>query len=267
MKSNIRVNNFNEIIRLGATLGNFCFRGHQKIVEDSPLTPKVFRNYNDFFEPYFIHEFIRYGHSYTNDFPVDNIRILFLMQHYGLPTRLLDWTENILVALFFTLNELEFDNSDGELWILNPEFLNSLTVKDFDYDNAVNYIVNEPFLNSNSKIVKDNNDKKIENPIAIWPNHFDKRMIAQQSLFTIHNANSSKIIDLISSNENIERVIIPKEMKTVFRRTLYEIGISERILFPDLEGLARDIYKHRSYGATDKMFGVSIKSVIDSDNK
>jgi hypothetical protein len=127
-------------------------------------------------------------------------------------------------------------------------------------------LINEPFLDSKPNTVKDSNEKKIENPLAIWPHHFDKRMIAQKSLFTIHNSKTNKIIDVVLNNENIERVIIPKKKKTIFRRTLYEIGISDRILFPDLDGLAKDIYKHRSYGMTDKMFGISIKSILKNDN-
>lgn len=48
----------------------------------------------------------------------DNASWLFLMQHYGLPTRLLDWSESILVATFFACSER--DGEDGDVWGLHP---------------------------------------------------------------------------------------------------------------------------------------------------
>lgn len=49
---------------------------------------------------------------------------LCLMQHYGAPTRLLDWSESVLVGLYFTVWERKFDNQDGQLFVLNSRLLN-----------------------------------------------------------------------------------------------------------------------------------------------
>ena len=49
---------------------------------------------------------------------------LFLMQHYNLPTRLLDWTESPLIALFFATENPSADDKDAEVWAIAPTKLN-----------------------------------------------------------------------------------------------------------------------------------------------
>ena len=54
----------------------------------------------------------------------DRASWLTLMQHYGLPTRLLDWSESPLVALYFALSSDEDAKADAAVWVLNPMKLN-----------------------------------------------------------------------------------------------------------------------------------------------
>src|SRR5690606_36926394 len=59
--------------------------------------------------------------------PRDDWEWLFLMQHYGVPTRLLDWTDSPLVALFFAVYNVDRDDRDASLWVLLPAALNRQT--------------------------------------------------------------------------------------------------------------------------------------------
>ena len=99
------------------------FRGHG----DSkwPLLPGIARkNYNPFIEGRLYYRFVSLGGHLIPD-GVSSWDNLFLMQHHGLPTRLLDWTENFAVALYFAVQECE---SEASIWILDPYELNRLSI-------------------------------------------------------------------------------------------------------------------------------------------
>jgi hypothetical protein len=114
-----------DAIRVGTDLRHCWFRGHPKVFGE--LLPGVQR------EPYSSarpeiefwagQRFRLRAPSFSADLPRwdDYVSWLLLMQHYGVPTRLLDWTENILVGLYFAL---ESPNDDGELWCMNHSELN-----------------------------------------------------------------------------------------------------------------------------------------------
>lgn len=118
-------------VELGITLSRSWFRGHSKVHDE--LTPSIFRKKYEneiyrFFRPEVeisvIESFKRQAPALKSNLPKneDHISWLFLMQHYGAPTRLLDWTKSVLVGLYFAVNN--YHSEDGELWALYPEALN-----------------------------------------------------------------------------------------------------------------------------------------------
>ena len=258
MTATYKIKDFDTIIKIGTTFGQNWFRGHSKIYNE--LTPGIYRQrYNNRFyegfrpdvEQEFAEEFKRKAPSIVSNLPDVNNHLewLFLMQHHGVPTRLLDWSENILVATFFAV--CDDVKSDAELWSMLPWKLNNTLgfwgLPVIDKSPELNFLASEIF-HSNAEILRqDLNLKTIPNsPLAFLPPLKHPRMTSQQSAFTIHpkGENTKTIIETINDEKFLTRYIIPKGLKTRFRRKLSALGIDYKSIFPDLEGLAKTIVEN-----------------------
>ncbi len=166
--------------------------------------------------------------------PDDYFGWLFLAQHYGLPTRLLDWTENPLVALYFAVLEQE-ETRDGCIWALWPRQLNAIVGARFAsiqiQDPRVIELVKPAFvLGSESGQVI----------VAIDGREIDLRMLVQIGRFTLHSYHAA-IECLPNSASWLRRYIVPKEHKRKVRYQLAAMGIKRSNLFPDLTNLAAEL--------------------------
>jgi FRG domain len=173
--------------------------------------------------------------------PTDYFGWLFLGQHYGLPTRLLDWSESPLVALFFAVTE-DYEDHDGCVWALWPGGLNNYFDASFDLvqirDTKVVDIAECAFVPGKQC------DQVI---IAIDGREIDLRMFVQMGRFTLH-ANGTPIETLLGSAKWLRKYIVPKEAKTKIRNQLAAFGIRRWNLFPDLSNLAADLRERRFGG-------------------
>lgn len=163
---------------------------------------------------------------------------LFLMQHYRLPTRLLDWSESPLVAMFFAIEDRNYDNFDGVLWALHPGRLNHNQCGEylcFDGDDShVAQLFQEAF--------NPPTDKPAENVLCVLTDQIDPRPMLQQSVCTIHGA-SVPLNKLPESEDFLIRIRIPKDRKENFRLIFDLLRVSRETLFPDLENLASALSK------------------------
>ena len=172
----------------------------------------------------------RYSNCPSNeDFPA----WLFLMQHHGLPTRLLDWTTSPLVAAFFAASREE-EEKDGVVWALNPHRLNSETVGTNDVLNP--YDINPVFFASAFRA----NLPSASAFLAIQPYEDSPRIMSQHSVFTIQDRPDPLNImpDLADA---LLKFRVPGSEKKKLRNDLYSLGVKESVLFPDLDHLANEI--------------------------
>ena len=127
---------------------NLWWRGQPK--NNLSLKTKIHRNLN-LSDPYrefnIINEFVRLAPTRYSSWPKERCNQLFLMQHYGLSTRLLDWSLNFLIALYFAVNKEP--GEPASLWALNPIKLNR---KQFPNSNKAIFLYNsfevEEIINS-----------------------------------------------------------------------------------------------------------------------
>lgn len=185
-----------------------------------PLIPKVARDWHQSLNALVVSEramldqFKVRGMPYLASRPANDWEWLALGQHYGLPTRLLDWTRNPLVALYFAC------------------------VADFDKDGAVYFAgrLNEVDLRTHT------DPFEIRNTRAWHPLQIDQRMFLQQGLFTISPN------PLVPMTEDVRfMAVIKSGAKTALLKTLGLFGVNYGTIFPGLEGAARYAEEHYFY--------------------
>jgi hypothetical protein len=157
-------------------------------------------------------EFQRIGNRFLSS--KDCMETLVLAQHYRLKTRLLDWTTNPLVAIWFACKPQE--KKDGAIYVYYP--------KKSDENN-----VTDPF--------------EIKQPSLYYPKMDNPRIIAQNGCLTLHPYYEGEGFIPFENDEKINpkiiRFTIAHKKKKELRNELNALGINEMILFPELENLCR----------------------------
>ena len=167
----------------------------------------------------------------------------FLMQHYGAPTRLLDWTEGALLGLYFAVK----DNPgyyDAAVWMLDPYEMNRHVLgKDIVIPPSAANIkpadkrLVKPWLPS--RFDKLNLPRR---PVAVLPTHIARRISTQRSSFTIHGRNQDGLAGFQKGRDaRLVKIIIPGYSVRSVQRELEASGIDEATIFPDLDGLGRSL--------------------------
>ncbi|MCH8213442.1 MAG: FRG domain-containing protein [Proteobacteria bacterium] len=218
------------------------WRGHS--VATWKLHPSVFRvdNAGNKYEQNIAQRFALKAPSRYPNCPDRNDapRWLFLMQHYGLYTRLLDWTESILIATYFAVRDEQYHHEDGAVWALMGSNLNE--------DQTGNHYFLGPYEAPAYTLFREAFDlhggKPSNTIVAISSYETDIRMMVQLSEFTLHGVPTS-IEELPNSKKFLAKFVIPKAAKLRLKLALNLFGISESTLFPDLEHLAADLRKMR----------------------
>lgn len=182
---------------------------------------------------------------------------LSLMQHYGLPTRLLDWSRSPLVAAYFALPETPVENKnvqrDAAIWVLNPHELNYRRCRNSLTpglsSRQLGRLVSDAFFDREQHQAESHfraGDHAEVMAAMAW--EADPRMVVQQGAFTVHAGPRSAgrrgvrgLDEESDAHEYLTLLKIPADTTARLRREVAAAGFREGDLFPDLEHLAREL--------------------------
>ena len=229
---------------------NYAYRGLSDKNHD--LKTSLIRLGGQFWEleRHLLRNFRKYSQLGDTDQHYSDWKWLTIGQHHGLPTRLLDWTYSPFIALHFVTANIQQYDKDGVIWCVDfvkaheeiPEVLRDQ--QQYAGSNAFTVGMIERAASS-----MDAFDKLTDSTFVVFfePPSMDDRIVNQFALFSvISNAKASVDSWLNSHPDILKRIIIPKEIKWEIRDKLDQANITERVLFPGLDGLATWLKRHYS---------------------
>lgn len=160
---------------------------------------------------------------------------LFVMQHYGLPTRLLDWTESALIALYFAVRG-DDRSRDAAVWVTNPWWINKCALGDYTLFAADSEKADPWKISASASLPAA--------PLAIRPIRSTVRIHAQRGVFTVHGSavdGLDRLFDPCDPEVQLRKLVIPARALADVRRDLAIAGIAESLIFPELEGMCREL--------------------------
>lgn len=212
--------------------GTIWFRGHSDATWK--LLPGFMRSASDTSETTLLNRFRQSAAMLADRRPATSFDWTFLMQHYGVPTRLLDWSESPLISMYFAVEDwVEKPNTDAALWCLWPTALNQNAniidkvegqyIPSFEDDELQSYTVDSLRQNTRLELF----------PVATIATRNNARIQAQMGTFTIHH-NKKIAIEEVGDQSHVVKYVIPHADRELLAEELKLLGMTRFSLFPEL---------------------------------
>ena len=217
----------------------FLFRGVPK--ESHPLETSLQSGGFEEHEARLLSSFRKY--ALRNPVHDDSVwNWLSLAKHHGLPTRLLDWTYSPYVAMHFATQNMRTFHEDGAVWCVDYRKTNKRLPKPLRellrHDDSS--IFTSDSLNDVATTLKDFDQLGKKHPFILFfePPSLDERIVNQFALFSLPSSATLHLERYLTKGERLVRkLIIPADLKWEIRDKLDQANITERVLFPGLDGL------------------------------
>ena len=226
--------------RLGRHRSDFVFRGEAS--REANLMTSLQRLGGDYadVEPHLLRNFRKYARR--SDVPEDSLwHWLALAKHHGLATRMLDWTYSPYVALHFaTAYTLDY-GEDGAIWMV--DFVQATRLLPKELRRAVERqgmnALSAELLRDEAPSLADFDRLGEDFVVFFEPPALDQRIVNQYALFSLMPSPEARMDVWLEQNPELaRRIIVPAGLKWEVRDKLDQANITERVLFPGLDGLA-----------------------------
>lgn len=161
---------------------------------------------------------------------------LSLMQHYGVPTRYLDFTASPFVAAFFAYENLT--DKDVAIWVIDHETLTNTFIDDLKKDYSDSDLEADYYGITN----RDLTENKINKIIPVLIENFNRRSFFQQSIFLSSGNAIEPFMELLENTKvKVVKIVLPYKDQLHAMYNLNRMTINRATLFPDIEGYSKYI--------------------------
>ena len=231
---------------LGVHRSDFAFRGRWEVEDDLATSLARLGGEAAGLERHLLRNFRKYAAG--DAVPVDSEwNWLALGQHHGLPTRMLDWTYSPYVALHFATVRRDSFDRDGAVWMVDYVRAHELAPKALRRcleEEGANVFTTE-LLATVAERVDDLGGLDGEFVVFVEPPSFDARIVNQYALFSLMSSADGSFDEWLAERPELgRRIVIPAELKWEVRDKLDQANVTERVLFPGLDGMTRWLTRH-----------------------
>ena len=228
------------------------YRGMSNVDFDIvPSLRRVCKHKAEQLEPVILSNFTKYAALEDPSIETSIWRQMILGQHHGLPTRLLDWSFSPLTSLHFALTEHnldEMETHDSIVWRIDVNELHALLPEKYQriMEKSQTTVFSLKMLQEACDSLEEYDAEMADSAMLIVePPSIEQRIINQYSFFSIVPMGMRDVVRFLDAyTDKTVRYILKKEIRWQVRDLLDQLNVSERIVYPGLDGLSRWLARH-----------------------